>query len=82
MNKIKSLKYKLLPLGMGVAAVSSFAEGETAADPTAALTQLNTTLGNVSTSANTLSTTIIGLVIVGVVLAISIGWAKKAKRAV
>lgn len=82
MNKIKSLKYKLLPIGMGVAAVSSFAEDEAAgSDVTAALTNLNTTLGTVTTSANTLSTTIVGLVVVGVILAITIGWAKKAKRA-
>ena len=82
MNKIKSLRNKLLPIGMGAAAVSSFAEGEVAgADVTQALTNLNTTLGTVTTSANTLSMTIVGLVIVGVVLAITIGWAKKAKRA-
>ena len=81
MNKIKSLKFKLLPIGMGAAAVSSFAEGEQQSDVTAALTNLNTTLGTVTTSANTLSTTIIGLVIVGVILSITIGWAKKAKRA-
>ena len=82
MNKIKSLKYKLIPLGMGAGAVASFAEGEQQTDVTAALTNLNTTLTNVSSSANTLSTTIVALVVVGVVLSITIGWAKKAKRAV
>ena len=82
MNKIKSLKYKLIPLGIGAGAVASFAEGEeSGTDVTGALTNLNTTLGTVTTSANTLSTTIIGLVIVGVVLSITIGWAKKAKKA-
>ncbi len=83
MNKIKSLKYKLIPLGMGAGAVASFAEGEQqSTDVTAALTNLNTTLTTVSGSANTLSITIVGLVVVGVVLSITIGWAKKAKRAV
>lgn len=83
MNKIKSLKYKLIPIGMGAGAVASFAEGEASGtDVTAALTNLNTTLTNVSSSANTLSTTIVALVVVGVVLSITIGWAKKAKRAV
>ena len=83
MNKIKSLKYKLIPLGMGAGAVASFAEGEQqSTDVTAALTDLNTTLTSVSSSANTLSMTIVALVVVGVVLSITIGWAKKAKRAV
>lgn len=84
MNKIKSLKYKLIPLGIGAGAVASFAaDGEqSGTDVTAALTNLNTTLTNVSSSANTLSMTIVALVVVGVVLSITIGWAKKAKRAV
>lgn len=51
------------------------------AAPIDQLDSLNTTMTTVSTKAETLSSTIIGIVTIAVIMAIVIGWLKKGKKA-
>lgn len=73
---------KCVALTCAAMAVMSHAEGEAAADPTAQLDALNTTLTTISTKAGTISNGIIGICTIGVVMVIVIGWLKKGKKAV
>lgn len=75
LDKIKDFKNKLF--GLAVVASASVVS----AAPIDQLDSLNTTMTAVSTKAETLSATIIGIVTIAVVMAIVIGWLKKGKKA-